>query len=132
MKILYTLCLLSLFFPLGCHKSNVTETSNKHKPDSCDLEFSSGFEILENRKGILLYSDSVSPMLQFSKPAYYIIDQPLEYPPLYICNYRTVSLPKIEVGDSLNVVFNGKIQLGPEGSDVSGLNMVLYSLKKDK
>src|SRR5699024_10051007 len=124
--------LLSLSFLLGCHKSNVSETSHKYKSDSCDLKFSSGFEILENRRGILFYSDSVSPMLQFSKPAYYIIAQPLEYPPLYICNYRTISLPRIGVGDSLNVVFNGKIQLGPEVSDVSGLNMVLYSIKKDK
>ncbi|HLR36574.1 MAG TPA: hypothetical protein VK084_00905 [Chitinophagaceae bacterium] len=132
MKIFYTLCLLSLFFILGCHKSNVTEASNKKKSDSCELSFSSGFGMLKKHKGILLYSDSVSPMLQFSKPAYYIIAQPLEYPPLYICNYRTISLPKIGEGDSLSIIFNGKIQLGPEGSDVSGLNMVLYSIKRDK
>jgi hypothetical protein len=109
---------------VGCQKEN---------PDgpfkSCNLTGENIIRV-ENKVGTLIYADTL-PQMKLSDTGYYIENSNVEdlCLPLEVCNLPTGSFSSLNVGDSVEVSFIGRIELLPETADAVSLLIELERIE---
>lgn len=116
--------IINLSIVQSCQKDKNSNIFQK-----CDL---SGDNIVsvENKTATLIYTDLINETT-VDGGGFFLINSNVQEInlPLKVCNFPTDKFPSLKTGDSIEVRFDGKIELLPETVDATHLTIELKNIK---